>query len=267
MRRIVLAFTFIVLARIAALAQPQAYDAKVDYQKGQQSVAAIDVPYSEDIVETAIKNYMSGKGVKGSSLHGFTVYRGAKLDESGTDVNDLHFKVEKKSRAKSTTVIYLLVANPSEDPATRAQGDVPLDKAKTFLNNFVPAVEAGNLEAQIKEQEDVVKKAQKKKNNLADDQSSLEKKIRNLQSDLEQNKKDQLLQSQAVQANINGDADALKKAQKKMNHLIDDQGSMQKKLRNDQSDLDQNKKDQQTQQTERDKQQQALDSMKARRKS
>ncbi|MDR3716322.1 MAG: hypothetical protein P4L51_26250 [Puia sp.] len=266
MRRIVLAFAFIVLARIAGQAQPQAYDAKIDYQKGQQSVAAIDLPYSEDITEAAIKDYMSKKGLKGSSLRGFTVYRGAKLDESAGDPKDLHFKIEKKPHAKGTSVIYLLVANPNEDPATRAPGDVPLDPARTFLNNLVPSVEAANLEAQIKTQEEIVKKAQKKKNNLADDQTSLEKKIRNLQTDLDQNKKDQVTAAAAVQANVNGDAEALKKAQKKMNKLLDDQGSMQKKLRNNQSDLDQNKKDQDTQQTELDKQQQLLDSLKGRRK-
>jgi hypothetical protein len=208
---------------------------------------------------------MSGKGLKGSSLRGFTVYRGAKLDDTSTDLKDLHFKVEKKSRG--TSVIYLLVANPSEDPATRTPGDVPLDKAKLFLNNLVPAVEAGDLEAQIKSQDEVVRKALKKRNNLADDSTSLEKKIRNLNADLVQNKKDQLTQSQTVQANVNGDPDALKKAQKKMNHLLDDQGSMQKKLRNGQTDLDQTKRDLIGQQQELDKQQQALDSMKARRKS
>ncbi len=57
------------------------------------------------------------------------------------------------------------------------------------MNNLQPDVEASNLELQIKDQEDVVAKAEKKLKNLKDDQESMEKKIKDLQDDLKKNTK------------------------------------------------------------------------------
>ncbi len=269
MRKIVLAFLVILLVRMAVQAQPQAYDAKIDYQKTRQNAVAIELPFNQEVVGDAIKDYMGGKGHKGSSFRGFTVYRGVKLGDSDGDTKDLHFRIDRKTRRdKSASTVYLLVANPSEDPATRqvAGDDAPTDKARAFLNAMVPAVEAHDLEVQIKTQEEIVKKALKKSNGLADDQTDLEKKIRNTQADLDQNKKDQLKQSRDAQSISHNDDEAMKKANKKMNRLVDDQGDLLKKLRKYETALDQNKLDQAAQQKELDKQQQILDSMKSHRK-
>ena len=119
---------------------------------------------------------------------------------------------------------------------------------------------------EISGQEAIYKRALKKAGNLRDDQSDLEKKLRYAQGNLDQNKKDQLALTQDM-TNIHGDNDALTKAQKKMNKLLDDQASLEKKIRKYQADQDQNKKDQDAAQAEVQKQQQVLDSMKARRKS
>jgi hypothetical protein len=260
-----LAVLFVVC--LAATAQPQAYDSKVDYQKTRQFASAIDLPYNTDIVEDGIKNYLSGKGLKGNSTKGYTVYRGARMSDSATDLNDLWFKVGRRSGDKKSSVVTLLVVKPSEDPATRAEGAAgPQDKGRSFLNSLVPPVEAHSLEVEITGEEAVLKKANKKLSNLLDDQTDLEKKIRNTQADLDQDKKDQILQTNAVQANVNGNQDDLKKAQKKLNKLMDDQSSMEKKIRKYQSDLDENKRDQTGAQAEVQRQQQMLDSMKARRK-
>jgi hypothetical protein len=258
------------IASLAVDAQPQSYVATAEYQKTPQTAAGIDLPYTSDIVLDAIKDQMAKKGIRGIGLKGYTLYRGVRLSDSATVLNDLYFKVDRKSRQeKNVSVVTLIVVNPSEDPATRAAGGagMNLDQPRSFLNDLAPVAEARNLEADITGEQDILKKSQKKYNTLQDDQSDLEKKLRYAQADLEQNKKDQLTQTQVMQASIHGDDDAMKKAQKRMNRLVDDQGSLQKKIRKYQADLDQNKKDQETGKADVQKQQQLLDSMKTRRKN
>jgi DNA repair exonuclease SbcCD ATPase subunit len=265
MRRILLLMTTALLTGLAGRSQPQAYESKIDYQKTQLAAAAIDLPYSTDLVEDAVKDYMGKKGMKGSGQKGFTLYRGARLSDTATTLNDLYVRFDKRSKTSST--ISLIPAMPSEDPSARtaASMPMPLDQAKAFLNNLVPAIQAHDLEVHINDQQTVAKKSQKKYSNLQDDQADLEKKIRNAQSDLEENKKDQIQASASVQANLTGDQDALKKAQKQMNKLLDKQSSLEKKLRKYQADLAQNKIDQSAQQSDLMKQQQTLDTMKTRR--
>lgn len=269
MRKILLLTAVLLLSRLAGHAQPQAYESKTDYQKTQQAAAAIDLPYSTDLVEDAIKGYMAKKGNSGSGQKGFTVYRGGRLDSTDATMNDLYFKVDRRGRDKNSSTVTLLVAKPSEDPATRPLTDsssyLTMDKAKMFLNNLVPSIEAANLDMQIKGQEKTANKSQKKYNGLQNDQSGLEKKLRNAQADLDRNKQDQVQAAADLQANIYGDSDSKAKAQKKMNKLLDKQSDLEKKIRNLQTDLENNKNEQAAQQTEVQKQQQALDTMKVRR--
>jgi chromosome segregation ATPase len=73
-----------------------------------------------------------------------------------------------------------------------------VDKAKSFLNNMMPDIEAANLELQIKAQEELVAKAEKKLRNLKDDQASLEKKLQENKTDQENTQKDIENQKQAL---------------------------------------------------------------------
>lgn len=247
-------------------AQAQAYEGKVAYRKTQQTAAVIELPYPVSVLEDAIKDYLAKKGTKPNSSNGFTTYRSTPVD---SDSKDLFFDVEKKGRKdRDISVIYLIVTNQHGDPLAQPAESVPgnLEVAKNFLNSMVPSLEAYSIDLNIKDQDEIVKKAQKKYNNLLDDQSDLEKKIRKLEADLDENKKNQVKQTQEMQNNLQQDDDATKKAAKKMSKLVDDQASMQKKLRNVQNDLDNNKKDQDKQKTELEKQQQILDAIKAKRK-
>jgi hypothetical protein len=266
--RKMLVMTAFVLFCCAVDAQPQAYPSKTGYEKTQLDAVSIDLPYSTDLVEEALKDQMAKKGLKGAAQKGYTMYHGLRLDPSSSTINDFFFKVDRRNKDKNASTLTLLVVMPGEDPAKRAPGaSWPSDLAKNYLNDLLPTFEAANLELQIQAQEGVIKKAQKKYNGLQDDQSDLEKKIRNAQSDLDQNKKDQTQATSDMQANIHGDNDAMKKAQKKMNKLLDEQASLEKKIRNWQAALTQNKTDQGAAQTDLQTQQQSLESMKAKRKS
>jgi hypothetical protein len=266
MKPILLAVFVLFSASFIAKAQ-QAYDSKMDYQKSSIAVASIELAYSQDVVEDAIKDYMSKHGYKNSNSKGFTIYRGARLDSADANTRDLYFKVDKKKKEKDISVISLFSTQPNADILAKDSVDNgQTDKGKSFLNNLTPYIDAHNLEVQIGNQQDVLKKAQKKQNNYRNEQGDLEKKLRKIQDELAQNKIDQAAQTQAMQNSVNQDADATKKANKKMSKLLDDQSSLEKKQRNTQQDLDDNKKDQDAQMKEVDKQQQVLDALIAKRK-
>src|SRR5580704_13993309 len=174
MKRLSLIFALFLFAGFAAKAQ-QAYDSKVDYQKTSISTASIELAYTQDITEDAIKDYMAKKGFKNSSSKGFTVYRGAKLDSADVDSRDLYFKIEKKKKEKDMSIISLFSTKPNIDILVKDSTDIgQTDKAKSFLNGLVPYIDAHNLEVQIYGQQDVLIKAQKKQNNLANEKADLE---------------------------------------------------------------------------------------------
>jgi hypothetical protein len=185
---------------LAIYAQPQATEGTAEYQKTQQPAAIIELPYAESTVEKAVTEYMSKKGIKGSDLKGFKTYRGYKLRDSQDYSSDLYFKIDRKSRKeKDLTVVSLVVGKNGEDVKTRSTPDnSSIDGAKDLLNDMVPSIEAYSLEVQIQEQDEVVKKAQKKFDGLSDDQKDYEKKIKALEDKLEQNKKDQEKQTEEV---------------------------------------------------------------------
>ncbi len=265
---ILLLITFIVVNITTHAQAPQAYEGKMEYQKTFQQVASIDLPYQKDVTEDAINDYMNKKGFKSSSSKGFTVFRAVKLDDADADASDLYFKIEKKKKDKDYSVVTLLATKANMDILTRPAMDSTgqMDKAKAFLTNLVPYVEEHNTDVEIGKQQDVLKKAQKKLNGYVSDSTDLEKKIRNLHSDEEQNKSDILKQTNEIQSNITAGDDVKNKSQKRMNKLLDEQDNIRKKLRKAQADLDETKNDLASQYKETDKQQQVLDAIKAKKK-
>lgn len=250
-------------------ARSQAMEGKLEYQKTLQPVAYVELPCTQEVAEHAIKDYMEKRGVRGTGFKQFTVYRSVKLDSNDAELSDLYFSVNRKNRQqKDICVISLLPSGKNQEILSRQPADsARTGKAVLFLNNMAPFIESFNTEVQADNQDAIVKKAQKKMNELKSDENDLNKKIRSLQSDLEQNKKDQAIQSQRVQDNLVGNDEAKKKAHKKMDHLLDDQGDLERKIRKAQLSLEQNKKDQEDQQQEIDKQKQVLDAIKGRQKT
>lgn len=170
-----------------------ATDSRVEYMKGYKSAAAIELPYESAVVEEALKGYFLKNGIKEDKVKGFQAFRGARLTPTDGEVADLYFKVERKSRKESNiSVVYMIVGRPNENVSLRTVEDnYRVGEGKSFLNEIVPSIEAHDLEVSIKEQDEVVKKAERKLRNLEDDQKNLERKIRNMEEQLAQNKRDQ----------------------------------------------------------------------------
>lgn len=176
----------------------QSGEGKIEYQKGDKIAAVIELPYSSSVVEDGIKEYMEKKGAKTDRSKGFDVYRNAHVLMG--ELCDVHCKVERKiERDRESSIVYMLIGRPGENIGARPADDrFKVSEAKELLNNMAPSIDAYNLDVQIKQQQEQVKKAEKKLLNLKDDQYDLEKRVKNLQDKLASNKNDQLLQTEEL---------------------------------------------------------------------
>ena len=251
----------------ASVLHAQSYPGTATWQKTQQAAAIVQLPCPRSIAEDGLKDYMARKGAKGSSIKGFTVYRSIRMTDADTALSDLYFITDVKSRQeKDITLLTLMPAGKNQDVTARLPGDTSLiSSARVFLDSLAPVLEAYDIQVQAGNQEDQLQKARKKMNGLISDQADLEKRIRKLEAGLDENKKDQVKQAADLKSNIQSDDDTKRKNQKRLRRLLDEEGSLENKLRNAKSDLDQNKSDQARQQSEIEKQQQTLDGIKARR--
>ena len=244
----------------------QAYIGQEDKSKTPQAAAAIRLSMNSDQVESALKAYLSNKGFSPASSHGFIVYRGVPLDSTDKTGSDLYFVASSADRkVKDMTILSMVPARKNQDIGSGAFADSSkLDAAKNFLDSLAPFAQTYGTTVQIGNQQDALQKAQKKMNDLLNDQEDLNKRLRKLQGDLDQNKSDQVKAAADLTSSINSDDESKKKHQKRVSKLIDEQGNLEKKIRRTQSDLDENKTDQQRQQALITQQQQGLDATKAR---
>ena len=191
----------IALIFLAAIVYGQATEGTVQYQKADQPAAVIELPYSPDVVRDAMRDYLSKKGKsKGDDRKGFTTYRNTQALQSDSANADLYFKVERKSRQeKEISVVSLLLTTP-EGGSSQNLHYLQMDQAKTYLNDLAPAIEAYQLELQIKEQNEKVIRAEAKYKGLTDDGTDLEKKRVEIEKKLADNKQDVQKQAAEVEA-------------------------------------------------------------------
>ena len=129
---------------------------------------------------------------------GFLVFKNAYVTDISEERMDYIIKVERKSRKESDEAVFYLVMVKGDGNAIDKMRPKEIDRAKSFLNNMLPDIEAANLELQIKVQEEVVAKAEKKLKGLRDDQVSLEAKLQQNKTDQETTQKDIEAQKQAL---------------------------------------------------------------------
>jgi hypothetical protein len=172
---------FIIISVVSA----QAYEGSVEYDKKKQTAIIIEYAYSPDATEGAFVQKLEKMGYRAreekglfNKDKGFKVFKAAVISTISSSSMDYILNVERKSRKdKDESVLYLVLL---KDGNNALSSD---DDLKTKVKS--------NLEIQIKDQEDLVSKSEKKLKNLKDDQESMEKKIKNLQDDLKNNAKDQ----------------------------------------------------------------------------
>jgi hypothetical protein len=195
-------FLSLCLLFITGLVYGQAQEGRVEYQKSQQPAAVIELPYAPDLVNAAMNDYLSKKGKsRGNDLKGFTTFRNTQLAKNDSANADLYFRVERKNKhEKETSIVSLLLTMPKEGEVTANNLHyLNMEQAKAYLNELVPAIEAYNLEVQIKDQNQAVIKAESKYKSLADDGADLEKKRESIEKKIQDNKEEQQRQKTEVE--------------------------------------------------------------------
>lgn len=183
----------------------QAYEDKIQYDKKKQQAIAIDYSYPTDAVQNAIVQKLGKMGYKPKEEKGilnrdkgFLIFKNAYVTDISNDKMDFIIKVERKSRKESDeSTLYLIMNKNGENALLKMQPD-DINRAKSFLNDMLPEVEAADLEIRIKDQQETVARAEKKLSNLKDDQISLEKKLQDNKAAQEATQKDIEAQKQAL---------------------------------------------------------------------
>ena len=202
-------FTLILIALYCfSSAFSQSQLTSISYNKIAQPALMLDLPYDENTTEDFIVANLKKTGYnpetkgklfwKQNKLDGFYIFKDVKLEDASQSM-DLYFKVDQKSRrAKDQSVIYLMLSKGGENFISPGSDETNYEAAKKFLNGFVDHSAAYKLNLDIKEQEEVVKDAEKKYDKLKDHEKDLVRKIEQLEKDLKKNKDDQDEQDKAI---------------------------------------------------------------------
>lgn len=169
--------------------------ATADYQKTKQPGIELDVPFPEKTVSKSIDDYFEKLGYKGKDTKGYLTFKGVRLPQLGPDSYDLYFKTNRKSKKeKDATTVTLMISSGYEKFIGDTTNAALIDSAKIYLNGLTNRVAAYDLEQQITDQDDAVKKSTKKLANLTETGQELVKKKNKLDNDIADNLKDQASQ-------------------------------------------------------------------------
>lgn len=169
----------------------QTKKASADYQKTARPALINEVPYPVKTIENALEDKFKKMGYRSSSSKGFTIFKGVRMDELGPDSYDLFFSADRASRRdKENSSVTMLISKGNDVFVADTLDSKVYDNGKVFLDNLRVMVEAYDLEQQIIEQENVIKKAEKKDKSLKDEADDLQKKKRKIEDDIVQNTKD-----------------------------------------------------------------------------
>jgi hypothetical protein len=183
-----------------AVTNAQSRISSVEYQKANRDAIVNDIPFPESVVGKAIQDTLEKLGYKGKDSKGFTVYKGVKMPVLGSDAYDLYFSADRKSKKeKELSVVTMMISKGFDEFATeKADADL-MRRGRTFLDSLRNTIAVYDLGQQIIEQEDVVKKSEKKATGLVSDAEDLQKKKKKLEAEIEQNIKDQESQQKELE--------------------------------------------------------------------
>lgn len=178
----------------------QAIYTQADYNKIKKPALLSELPFSDNTVKDAIVDFMKTKGYKQDKNKDYVVFKGVSLSELGPGQYDLYFKIAEKSRKErdKSTVTMFISKGYENFVGADTEPDL-INNGKIVLDNFLKTTEAYDLELQIKSQEESVKKAERRLQDMMNDKADLEKKIARLQDELAQNVKGQTDQQTEIE--------------------------------------------------------------------
>ncbi len=174
--------------------------------------ASTDYEYAStpDVVESAITEAMAMKGFKpSSSRRGTLVFRNVVMPyTTGDRIVDAIFSISEKSRSeKDKSVVKVITAVPNAIPDSRPKkGTIRPESvvieggAVYFYEGVLPTVANREHSRQVGIQQDALKAAEKKYQDLQSEQKKLEDRLSRLQKEIEDNKKAQEDQARTIEA-------------------------------------------------------------------
>lgn len=191
---VLISFSLFVQAQ-APIEPVKRYDGTLDHQKTKQPASILEFRYPERDLEAALERYIEKLGVKVKFVRGLNYAKQVKFNMDDSRYFDLYYKVEGSGRgAAATSILSVILAEPGEDILLRdpknqdvAKATAASASAQAFFNGLGAAVGAYDLEKRISEQEDVVKKAEKKQSDLEKRKQKLEKELAENAEDLKKN--------------------------------------------------------------------------------
>jgi hypothetical protein len=171
----------------------QARTATAEINKVMQPAIETEIPFEEKTVLKSLNEKMEKRGYKGKDNKGYTIYKGVSMAELGSGSYDLYFKTDRKSRKeKDITILTMLISSGNEKFVGETDDATLYTNAKNFLDNHVESATAYDLELQIKEQQELSQKADKKYNNLVEDGQDLVKKKEKIEKEIVENTQKQV---------------------------------------------------------------------------
>lgn len=157
--------TLMVISCISVYAQDIS-ETNISFMDGKQNAIEAKYNFSEDIMETVVKNVLEKKSLKKtSSKKGYSVYEGVIFSDITSDKIDFYIKVDGNKTATKVTILiskgYNNFISESSDPSS-------FKNIKNLCKEFnVNAIEE-HLNREIAKQEEVIKDAEKKYNKSVD---------------------------------------------------------------------------------------------------
>ena len=177
------------------------YPGKVKYQKTEQDATIFELPYPKDEVEAGMKKLLGEKGIKAKERNGFFEAKNVKISKLHNKIYDVYYKVEKDG--KTASKVSMILTEPGEDVTARTSSHAVIAAAAggTALAASVgSSLNDNNFDLRVKDQEADIKSAERKYQNLLEDQKRLQKKMSDLQTEIDKNTTDQTRLQQEIEA-------------------------------------------------------------------
>ncbi|MFY7964319.1 MAG: hypothetical protein ACOVO1_05435 [Chitinophagaceae bacterium] len=147
-----------------------------------------EIPFVESTVREAIDKNFEKLGYKGKKFKDFVVYSGVVLKELDNQPHDIYVLVDRKSRQeKEVSLVTFLIGKGFDNFASDTADAELINQTKLYINSLRDVAAAYDLELQITAQEDLVKKSDRKLENLADENNILQKRKKKIEEDIAQN--------------------------------------------------------------------------------
>jgi hypothetical protein len=173
-----------------AVAQSYVGEAKINRMPKMAIIN--ELPYSPDVATNGIKKKMSQMGFTGKENDGYLVYKNVDMPELGSGKYNLYFKTERLGKKESgQSKVYMLISDSYDAFINETRDGDAVRNGKSFLNTLNVQAESASIDKDILNEEENLKKAEKRYNNAVDDGNDLEKKRRKLEEDIAENKKAQ----------------------------------------------------------------------------